>query len=178
MLYTRYQKDPLTERRFSRDWNSLIGSDPIAQFDVIATGVNYTAKVSASGITSAIITDGVLGTLATVTFRITTQGGQVFDYTFEVEITREFLSIAKDPDAVFSDALEWKFVRPEGTTLSGSSWQTPGGIGFANLGIAGTQSKFSLTGGTLGQTYDLTNQVSFSDGQKEATGVRVIILQK
>ncbi len=178
MLYTRYQKDPLTERRFSRDWNSLIGSDPITQFDVIAAGANYTAKILAAGVTSAIITDGALGSLATVTFRITTQGAQIFDYTFEIEITREFLTIAKDPDAEFSDALEWKYVRPEGTTLSGSSWQTPGGIGFTNLGISGTQSKFRLNGGTLGQTYELINQVTFSDGQKEATGLRVNILQQ
>ena len=55
----------------------------------------------------------------------------------------------------------------DGLTISASTWIIPTGLTKVSQAASSTVATVTLSGGTLGREYDITNQVTFSDGTND-----------
>ena len=84
---------------------------------------------------------------------------------------------AKDPDEVLDYAVEWKD-RLAGDTIASSEWTVPEGLTEDSALIAGTKAVIWLSGGTLDQTYSITNRVVTTGGRTHDQTVTLPIRSK
>ena len=96
---------------------------------------------------------------------------------------KEFI---KDPDAVKNYTLDWNGSSPgpwlaTGETIlsTGSSWTSSStGITIDSSSRTATTASITLSGGTAGEDYDLTNRVVTSNSQIEDATIRIKVLEK
>jgi len=66
----------------------------------------------------------------------------------------------KDPDSIVLRSIDWEKHLPAGVTISSSSWIAPSGMTIvADLGFSGLVASARIGGGTVGQTYEVTNRI-------------------
>ena len=73
----------------------------------------------------------------------------------------------KDPDAVLDYAVDWSTWLPEGDTIATSTWTVPTGITKDSDSHDDTTVTIWLSGGTLGETYELVNRVTTAAGRTD-----------
>ncbi|KAB7648180.1 hypothetical protein [Polymorphobacter fuscus] len=78
----------------------------------------------------------------------------------------------KDPAAAIDYVVDWQADYLAGQTITASRWtvdpDAAGGLAVAVATHDGGRSTATLTGGTPGRLYRLTNQVDFSDGRRDS----------
>lgn len=80
----------------------------------------------------------------------------------------------KDPDEIKLYTMDWTDGLNSGATVSASTWTAETGLTVVTSGIVTGSLKTSvkLSGGTDGQDYVVTNQVTTSDGETlERSGI-------
>lgn len=74
----------------------------------------------------------------------------------------------KDPAALVDHAVDWAAGYLGPRSIAASAWQVvPAGLSIAASRIAGGRTVATLAGGVAGLVYRVTNQVEFSDGQRD-----------
>ena len=76
-------------------------------------------------------------------------------------------TIKKDPDETRVEPMDWTLGLNEGATILTSSWTFPAGLTKVTDGIvAGSlKSYVTMSGGTHGNDYIVTNTITTSDGE-------------
>lgn len=74
----------------------------------------------------------------------------------------------KDPAALVDHVVDWAAGYLGDRAIAASAWQVaPAGLSIAASRIAGGRTVATLAGGAAGLVYRVTNQVEFSDGQRD-----------
>jgi hypothetical protein len=76
-----------------------------------------------------------------------------------------YSAVPKDPNAVLDYTLDWSTELPEGDTVDESEWLNPGGIAITTSQPDVNLERVTASGGTLRQTYRLTNRVTSTQGR-------------
>jgi hypothetical protein len=88
----------------------------------------------------------------------------------------------KDPDEVLDYAIDWspRLVQPNGMTdqIDTSTWILPSGITQTSASISGQLAVVWLSGGSLGDTYTITNRIVTVGGRTMDQSVRLRIKAK
>jgi hypothetical protein len=73
----------------------------------------------------------------------------------------------KDPASRLDYPIDWSDWLEDGDTITVSAWTVPAGITVATSSNTTTTATVWLTGGTLGQTYELVNHITTAAGREE-----------
>lgn len=78
----------------------------------------------------------------------------------------------KDPDSIIDYGTDWGNAEygswlADGETIVTSSWVVPTGLTSVSESNTTTETAIFLSGGTVGETYTLTNRVTTSAGRTE-----------
>lgn len=73
----------------------------------------------------------------------------------------------KDPDAVLDYQVDWSSWLESGETISTSTWVVPTGITEDSSSNTSTDATIWLSGGTVEETYTVTNRVTTSLGRTD-----------
>ena len=86
------------------------------------------------------------------------------------------MEVIKDPLAVKEFPIDWSdWLAASGATLDSSSWDLPDGITLDDDALEDHVAVALLSGGTLGDYYDVVNHIVASDGQEGDFTLRVFI---
>ena len=86
-------------------------------------------------------------------------------------------SFIKDPDEVLDYVRDWTAVL-DGDTIATSTWTPPTGITVDSNSHTDTTATAWISGGTLGQSYDVLNRVTTAGGRTFDKTLRFIIRAK
>ena len=67
----------------------------------------------------------------------------------------------KDPDATKDYSLDWRSFLEDGNVIFSSTWTVPGGITKVTDSHSSNITQVVLSGGTAGQTYQVTNRIQW-----------------
>lgn len=81
----------------------------------------------------------------------------------------------KHPDSSKWYWLQWDATELDGATISASTWTVPAGITQDAVSASGLLVGIRISGGTLGQDYDLINNITTSSGEDLREGLRIRI---
>lgn len=84
----------------------------------------------------------------------------------------------KDPDSALWFGLDWTDRLESGVTLTGHAWDVPAGLTEDSAQLTSPYSKVKLSGGTVGQVYDVVGQVTYSTGEIDEQTIRFIIKER
>ncbi len=73
----------------------------------------------------------------------------------------------KDPDAELDYRRDWSKWLPEGDTIETSTWLVPDGITSESESHDDTTATIWLSGGTVGQSYEITNRITTTEGRTD-----------
>lgn len=65
----------------------------------------------------------------------------------------------KDPDEVANYGFIWSTELAEGDSVASSTWILPDGLSKASEGLSDDVTVVKLSGGTIGETYIVTNRI-------------------
>ena len=85
---------------------------------------------------------------------------------------------AKDPDEVLDYLLDWSARIPNGDAIATSTWTVPSGITKDSDSHTETTTTIWLSGGTLDETYALTNRITTTGGRTMDQTVSIKIKAK
>lgn len=83
----------------------------------------------------------------------------------------------KDPDAVIDYQVDWWAWLDE-DTISSSSWIVPAGITKDSDSYTDKAATIWLSGGTAGQSYELTNRITTAGGRTDDRTITITVKQK
>lgn len=83
----------------------------------------------------------------------------------------------KDPDAVLDYGLTWT-AWLAGDTITASEWTEPDGISVDSDTHDDTSTTVWLSGGTVGQTYELTNHVTTAAGRQDDRTISITVQER
>lgn len=86
-------------------------------------------------------------------------------------------SYLKDPNATKDYGIDWA-TWLAGDTIQTSTWLVPAGLTNSNPSNTSTTTTVWLSGGTLGETYTVTNRVTTTGGRTEDESLRFYIRDK
>lgn len=89
-------------------------------------------------------------------------------------------SYTKDPNAVVDFAIDWSAwlaLTPPGTadTISTSTWTVPAGLTKGSEINTTTKATVWLSGGTAGETYEITNRIVTAGGRTYDQTLRIVV---
>lgn len=88
-----------------------------------------------------------------------------------------FPEFDKDPQAILDYEVDWTAWL--GTdTISDSSWSAPVGITIVTTSNTTTTAKVWLSGGTVGERYNVTNEIETVGGRTDDRTITIIVEQK
>ena len=79
----------------------------------------------------------------------------------------------KDPSAVLDYRIDWSAWLAGGDVIVTSSWEVPPGITKDSESHTATTATITLSGGALGQKYDITNTITTAAGLTDCRTVRI-----
>lgn len=87
----------------------------------------------------------------------------------------------KDPEAILDYSVDWSEWLPEGDTLSDSDWEADDGITIeaspAPTNVDGVTTVW-LSGGTVGQSYGVTNHIVTSAGREDDRSITIRVRER
>lgn len=83
----------------------------------------------------------------------------------------------KDPDAVLDYVIDWS-TWLNGDTIATSVWTVPSGITQDSESESSTLATIWLSGGTVGETYQVRNRITTAGGRTEDRTIRIEIVQR
>lgn len=84
----------------------------------------------------------------------------------------------KDPGAVLDYGFDWSEWLESGETITDSSWTVPDGLTQEAIDQNDTTTTIRLSGGTAGQTYQITNHVTTSDSQEDERSFCLVVVER
>lgn len=85
-------------------------------------------------------------------------------------------SHTKDPDAVLDYDRDWSTYLEEGETITSSTWTVPDGLTEEPGGThSDTVAKVWISGGTVGKSYVITNEITTSEGRIDDRSIKIKI---
>lgn len=88
-----------------------------------------------------------------------------------------FPKFVKDPEAVLDYVVDWSDWL-EADTISASQWTVPTGITIVTSSFTDTAATVWLSGGTVGERYDVTNGISTDGGRDDDRTITIQVKQK
>ena len=86
--------------------------------------------------------------------------------------------VYKDPDTELWYGLTWADRLADGVTISSSTWEVPAGLTEEAAQLASPIASIKLSGGTLGESYDVVNEVTYSTGEIDQQTLRFLITER
>lgn len=86
--------------------------------------------------------------------------------------------VYKDPDTALLYGLDWTDRLDTGVTISASDWEVPAGLTEDTAQLSSPITKVKLSGGTIGDSYDVVNEVTYSTGEIDQQTLRVIVQER
>lgn len=87
------------------------------------------------------------------------------------------LEILKDPNAILDYGFDWSdWLITD--TIATSTWAVPSGLVLEDEAYDNTTAVIWLSGGTLGQTYRVTNTIITNNGRQEDRTLIVIMKER
>ena len=83
----------------------------------------------------------------------------------------------KDPHATEKFGIDWSERLGE-DSISSSSWIVPSGINEESSGTLGQIAAITISGGTAGHSYTLTNRIVTSAGETLDQSIKIAVIQK
>ena len=83
----------------------------------------------------------------------------------------------KDPNAVLDYVVDWT-TWLNGDTIATILWTVPAGITQDSESESTTSATVWLSGGTVGETYQLVNRITTAGGRTEDRTIRITIVQR
>lgn len=86
----------------------------------------------------------------------------------------------KDPEAKLDYSVDWAPWLQAGETVTASTWQVPAGLTQTtpSPSFTDTETTIWLTGGTVGETYLVTNHVTTSDTRQDDRSFTIMIVER
>lgn len=88
------------------------------------------------------------------------------------------MSFAKDPDAKKFYEVDWSAWLLEGETITGSEWIVPDGISKGATPVTDTVATVWLWGGSVAETYRVTNRITTSLGRIDDCTIEIFIEER
>ena len=88
-----------------------------------------------------------------------------------------FTKFTKDPQAVLDYVIDWSAWLGE-DTISASEWTVPDGITLDSDSFTDTTATAWLSGGTAGESYDVTNEIVTDGGRTDDRTITIQVKQK
>lgn len=88
-----------------------------------------------------------------------------------------FVNVEKDPDAILDYSFDWTKWLAGDPGLS-APWTAPAGISKVNESFSAGVATVRLSGGTVGQQYDVLNRITKTTGEVDDRTLRVTIVQR
>jgi hypothetical protein len=90
-------------------------------------------------------------------------------------------TLTKDPQDIADTGIDWNanaFLTDRATTISTSTWSVGSGLTIVTDSETTTTTLVRISGGTLGNRYDLVNHVVLANGEEYDRTIRVEIAAK
>lgn len=87
-------------------------------------------------------------------------------------------TFTKDPDAILDYRIDWSSWLGSSDTISTSTWTVPSGITKDSDSKTTTVAVIWLSGGTLGDDYELVNHIVTADGREDDRTITIQIRPK
>lgn len=81
----------------------------------------------------------------------------------------------KDPGATLDYSVDWSEFLETGETITASTWTVPSGLTTVTTSNTDTKATVWLSGGTLGQSYELVNRIT-TDNVPNRIDERTIVI--
>lgn len=90
------------------------------------------------------------------------------------------MSYQHDPNATLDYAVDWAPWLQAGETISNSTWTVPTGLTQATPAPSHSNGKavIWITGGTVGESYRLTNHITTSAGRQDERSLMLEVTQR
>jgi hypothetical protein len=86
--------------------------------------------------------------------------------------------IKKDPDAVLNYVMDWSDWLDSGETISTSTWTVDSGLTEDSETETTTTATITLSGGTVGSRYRVTNRITTSGSQTDDRSFFVDVVER
>ena len=83
----------------------------------------------------------------------------------------------KDPSAILDYSIDWSLWL-DGDTISTSSWTVPQGLTKASETNNSTTATVWLSGGTVDQTYTVTNRITTANGRTDERSILIKVVDR
>jgi hypothetical protein len=87
-------------------------------------------------------------------------------------------SLVKDPDAVLDFGRDWSPWLATGEQITTSTWIVPDGITKDSESNDTTTATVWLSGGTAGETYEITNRITTNQGRTDDRTLRILVRER
>lgn len=84
----------------------------------------------------------------------------------------------KDPDAVLDYGIDWADWVPSSDSIVSSSWSAPVGITVDSDSLNDTVCVVWLSGGTVGQIYEVTCHITTDDGREDDRSLLIKVVER
>jgi len=91
---------------------------------------------------------------------------------------RIIAQLIKDPNAILDYGFDWSEWLQTDETISTSTWTVPTGVTQASTQRTDTQTKIFLSGGTVGQTYRITNRIVTNQTRQDDRSILIKIIER
>jgi len=160
-------------------WTRWLDGDTIASavWTLPAALTEVDAEV-VGDVTTVWVSGGVVGTAYAVAVRVTTTGGRTDDRTIRLLVaTTTVQEFAKDPDAILDYSLDWTRWL-DGDTISTATWTVPSGLTLDSDDLDGAVATAWVSGGTVGESYDVACEVTTAAGRTVARVLRLEVVER
>lgn len=82
----------------------------------------------------------------------------------------------KDPGATLDYSVDWSEFLETGENIVASTWTVPAGLTTVTTSYISTKTTVWLSGGTLGQSYELVNRVTTNNNPARIDERTIVIL--
>jgi hypothetical protein len=88
------------------------------------------------------------------------------------------LVLNKDPDAFLDYGIDWTDWLEDGDTIAASTWVVSAGVTSSSPSFTDTTTTVWIAGGTVGETYALTNRVTTAAGRIDDRTLTIRVKQR
>lgn len=87
-------------------------------------------------------------------------------------------TFAKDPDAVLDYQVDWTAWLADGETIASSQMLAGTGITVDSVSNTATTATVWLSGGTVGEAYEVTNRITTTQARTDDRTMRIVVRQR
>lgn len=88
------------------------------------------------------------------------------------------MTYVKDPDAILDYSINWSSWLVTGDTIATSTWTAETGITVDSDSNTTTAATVWLSGGTLGESYDVTNHIVTDAGREDDRTITILVREQ